>query len=134
MGLFDFFKANSGEQFVTEKQFSDNSETQVRMAPETLKQLRDIGVDEDKELKLEFFFYSNSLDKVGKLSDELKKLGYDLGFGPSSGDKKLFVSTGWTTKMRMDNLTVKAWAHDMCEVAYKFDCEFDGWGTTPDQD
>jgi hypothetical protein len=33
------------------------------LAPQTLKQLRELGVNDEKELKLEFFFYSNTIDK-----------------------------------------------------------------------
>ncbi|MBL7829785.1 MAG: hypothetical protein JNK41_02060 [Saprospiraceae bacterium] len=28
---------------------------------------------------------------------------------------------------------VKQWTKKMCELGYKFDCEFDGWGTDPNQ-
>jgi len=134
MGLFDVFKKSSNGQFVTEKQFKSNADTQVELAPQTLKQLRELGVTDDKELKLEFFFYSNTVDKVERLSTELKKMNYEVEFGQSQGDKKLFISTGWTSKMKMDNGTVKTWTREMCEIGYKFDCDFDGWGTTPEQD
>lgn len=134
MGLLDIFKKNDNGQFVTERQFNENTRNQVELAPKTLTQLRDIGVTDDKELKLEFFFYSNSMDKVQNLSTELRKMNYDVEFGQSQGDKKLFISTGWTKKMKMDELTVKSWTKEMCELGYKFDCDFDGWGTTPEQD
>jgi len=100
MGLFDVFKKSSNGQFVTEKQFKSNADTQVELAPQTLKQLRELGVTDDKELKLEFFFYSNTVDKVERLSTELKKMNYEVEFGQSQGDKKLFISTGWTSKMK----------------------------------
>ena len=61
MGLFDAFKKNSNGQFVTENQFKSNSDKQVELAPQTLQQLREIGVTEDKNLKLEFFFYSKKI-------------------------------------------------------------------------
>ncbi|MES1181472.1 MAG: hypothetical protein ABUL44_01625, partial [Flavobacterium sp.] len=64
MGLFDIFKKSGNAQFVTKRQFERNAEKQVEMAPQTLKQLRELGVTEDRELKLEFFFYSNTIDKV----------------------------------------------------------------------
>src|SRR6185436_7670456 len=101
MGLFDVFKKNNNGQFVTEEQFKSNSDKQVELAPQTLQQLRELGVTADKDLKLEFFFYSNTIDKVEKLSDELKKMNYEVQFGQSQGDKKLFISTGWTAKMKM---------------------------------
>lgn len=134
MGIFNIFKKANGGQFVTESQFKSNSKKQVELAPQTLKQLRNLGVTDYKELKLEFFFYSNSIDKVEKLSDELSKLNYEVQFGQSQGDKTLFISTGWTVKMKMDDDTVMTWTKDMCEIGYKYDCDFDGWGTTPDQE
>ena len=36
--------------------------------------------------------------------------------------------------MKMDDQAVQLWTKEMSELGYKFDCEFDGWGTTPDQD
>jgi regulator of RNase E activity RraB len=134
MGLFDVVKKSSNGQFVTEKQFQNNADKQVELAPQTLNQLRELGVTADKELKLEFFFYSNTIDKVEKLSDELKEMNYEVQFGQSQGDKKLFISTGWTAKMKMDNGTVTSWTKEMCELGFKFDCDFDGWGTTPEQE
>jgi regulator of RNase E activity RraB len=134
MGFLDFFKSNGKGQFVSESQFKDNLNRQVELAPETLNQLKNYGVTDDSELKLEFFFYSKSLDNAKKLADELKKLNYVVEFGKSAGDKKLFIITGWTTKMKMDDQAVQLWTKEMCELGYKFDCEFDGWGTTPDQD
>jgi len=134
MGLFDIFKKNNDGQFVTEQQFRSSTDRHVALAPQTLKQLRELDVTDDKELKLEFFFYSNTIDKVKNLSEELKKMNYEVEFGQSQGDKKLFISTGWTAKMKMDNGTVKTWTKEMCALGYKFDCDFDGWGTTPDQE
>ena len=63
MGLFDVFKKSSNGQFVTEKQFQNNGDKQVELAPQALNQLRELGVTADKELKLEFFFYSNTIDR-----------------------------------------------------------------------
>ena len=47
--------------------------------------------------------------------------------------QKIFVITGWTSPIKMDENTVLNWTKDMCEVGYKYDCDFDGWGTNPDQ-
>jgi regulator of RNase E activity RraB len=54
--------------------------------------------------------------------------------GVSAGSEKLFMVTGWTTIMKMENEILKNWTKQMCELGYKFDCDFDGWGTTPDQE
>ena len=58
MGLFSFLKANQNDngKFVTEQAFKANREKQLGMTPQTLDQLRKLGITDDKELKLEYFF------------------------------------------------------------------------------
>ena len=135
MGIFDFLKPGSNDgQFVSESSFKNNRAKQMQMTPQTLAQLREMKVTEDKELKLEYFFYTNTDIKAERLATEIGNLNYSVEHGVSAGDKKLFIVTGWSTKMRMTDDVVKQWTKKMCELGYKFDCEFDGWGTTPDQD
>ncbi len=134
MGLFDFLKPKSNsEQFVSETALNSNRDKQMQMTPHTLDQLRKLNVTSDKELKLEYFFYTNTADKAEQLATEIGKLNYTVQHGVSAGDKKLFIVTGWTTKMKMADEVVKQWTKQMCELGYKFDCEFDGWGTDPGQ-
>jgi regulator of RNase E activity RraB len=135
MGLFDFLKPkpNNNNQFVTEQAFKSNLTKQMQMTPQTMEQLRKINVSADMELKLEYFFYTNTADKAKLFADEIGKLNYEVKFGQSAGDKKSFVITGWTTKMKMQDNVVANWTKEMCELGYKFDCDFDGWGTSPDQ-
>jgi len=134
MGLFDFLKlkAKSG-QFVSETAFNINRDKQMQMTPQTLDKLRNLNVTADKELKLEYFFYTNTADKAEQLATQIAKLNYTVQHGVSGGDKKQFIVTGWTTKMKMAEQVVKQWTKQMCELGYKFDCEFDGWGTDPNQ-
>jgi hypothetical protein len=135
MGLLDFFKSKpTNDQFVSETAFANNRNKQSDRTPQTLEQLRKIDVTEEKELALEYFFYTNSEAKAKELAAELDRLNYKVNFGVSAGDKKLFVITGWTTKMKMADEVVKSWTIKMCDLGYQFDCEFDGWGTSPDQD
>lgn len=134
MGLFDFFKPKSNNgQFVSETAFNENRGRQMQMTPQTLEQLRNLNVTADKELKLEYFFYTNTADKAKQLATEIEKLNYTVQHGVSAGDKNLFIVTGWTTKMKMSDEVVQQWTKQMCELGYKFDCEFDGWGTDPTQ-
>lgn len=134
MGLFDFLKPKSNNgQFVSEIAFNNNRDKQMQMTPQTLDQLRKLDVTADKELKLEYFFYTNTAEKAEKLAAEIGKLDYTVQHGVSAGDKKLFIVTGWTNKMKMADDEVKQWTKQMCELGYKFDCEFDGWGTDPGQ-
>jgi len=133
MGLFNFFKKDGDQRFVSESAFENNKTKQMQMTPLTMKELKKIDVREDKELKLEYFFYTNTDKKADAFAQELEKLNYEVKSGPSAADKKLFIITGWTTKMQMEDSIVANWTKTMCELGYRFDCEFDGWGTTPDQ-
>ena len=59
--------------YVSENKFRENLTNQLSMTPQTLQQLRGYGVNEKKELKLEYFFYTNTKAKADKLVEELKK-------------------------------------------------------------
>lgn len=134
MGLFHFLRPKSTGRFTNEERLKSTLDLQVSMAPKTLDQLKNIGVNNTSQLKLEYFFYTNTLAKAEKLAAEVAKLDYTVQYGVSAGDKKLFIVTGWSTKMVMSTEMVTAWTKQMCELGNQFDCEFDGWGTTPDQD
>jgi regulator of RNase E activity RraB len=134
MDLFDFFKPKSKSgQFASETAFNNNRDNQMQMTPQILDQLRNLDVTTSKELKLEYFFYTNTAEKAEHLATEIGELNYTVHHGVSAGDKNLFIVTGWTTKMKMTDEVVKQWTEQMCKLGYKFDCEFDGWGTDPCQ-
>lgn len=120
-------------RYVIESAFSENRTKQTVMAPQTMGQLRKCGVTDETELKLEFFFYTNTEAKALELAEILKKKGYRVEQKPAAQDKTLQVITGWTGKMRMTDAIVIAWTREMCELGYASDCEFDGWGTNPKQ-
>ena len=119
--------------FITDERHLENMESQMRMLPQTLNQLREYGVDDSKSLKLEFFFYTNTSDKAAALSEKLFENGYESAFEVSASNKKLFIVTGLTTPIQMTADRVIEWAGKMCVLGHRQDCEFDGWGTNPDQ-
>lgn len=121
------------EIYVSKESFEENFQNQISMSPQTLQKLRSYGVDEYRELKLEFFFYTNLQKKAEALANELKSLGYEVETAASAFADDNTCITGWTTKMKMSETVVVAWTRQMCELGYKHDCEFDGWGTMPDQ-
>ena len=63
------------------------------MTRQGLAQLREYGVDEDRELRLELFFYTNDTVRAETLNFKLMGLGYDSQSGESEGDPALFVTT-----------------------------------------
>lgn len=132
MKLFDFQKSKNG-QFVTEKGFNKNRDKHMEMVPDIFEQLRKLNVTEDKELNLEYFFYTNTAEKAEQFANEIQKLNYTVEHGVSASDKSLFIITGRTTKIKMTDEIVIQWTKQMCELGYKHDCEFDGWGTEPEQ-
>ena len=124
----------NGRKFVSETAFIENREGQMEVVPQILEQLRNLNVTAENELKLEYFFYTNKVEKAKQLATEIEKLNYTVEYDIAAGDNKSFVVTGWTTKMKMADEIVQQWTKQMCELGYKFDCDFDGWGTTPDQE
>ena len=82
---------------------------------------------------LEFFFYTNTMEKAKLLAEELQKKEYSVAYRKSGYNKKQFVITGWTRKISIEDSALAGWAKEMCELGYKYDCEFDGWGTDIDQ-
>jgi regulator of RNase E activity RraB len=134
MGIFStLFGGSSPKSYKTEVQYQENLQNQRRMNADTIKQLREYDVTEDKKLKLEYFFYTNTKEKAGALAADLKKLGYAGSHDTSASSKKEFVITGWTTPIKMDLDSVTSWTENMCKTGMKHDCEFDGWGTNPTQ-
>jgi regulator of RNase E activity RraB len=130
--MFNIFKGRT-KKFITESQHNENLESQLSMSPQTVEQLREYGVKEDSKLKLEYFFYTNDSHKAEKLSNELSSIGYKSEFGTSADDKKLFIITGWSSPITMATQTVIEWTKKMCDLGFCNDCEFDGWGTNPEQ-
>ena len=131
--LFGRLESQPPGRFDSDDAYQLNRARQLAGAPEVLTQLRNYGVTDKSQLKLEYFFYTNAPDKAAALATQLAELGYSGRADRSASDEKIYVVTGWTPRMRMDQSTVLAWAGRMCDVGHEHDCEFDGWGTNPQQ-
>ncbi len=129
--MFGFFKKPG--KFVDEKEFEKNLQSQIDTTPMILEQLAQLDIDESRQLKLEYFFYTNTPEKAQGLASELASRGYEGMAERSAHSRKVFVINGWTQPMSMSNSIVVAWTKDMCQLGFEHDCEFDGWGTTPEQ-
>jgi hypothetical protein len=86
------------------------------MSPQTLAELRKYGVTDETQLKIEYFFYTDTEQKAAALSEDLRQMGYSGEYRPSVSDPKIFIVNGWTTKMSMDESIVVGWARQMCEL------------------
>ena len=99
------------------------------MTPQTLQQLRAYNVTPDKRRKLEFFFYTDMVEKAAALAEDLAKRGYEVEHRPSASDEKIQIITGWTAEILMTEDNVLDWTKEMCALGFARDCDFDGWGT-----
>jgi hypothetical protein len=127
-------KNADSSRYFSESDHSENLARQIAMTPQTLEQLGKHGVTDETSLSLEYFFYATSDSAAATLAQALLDLGYTSEHGPSASDASIFVVTGWTSKMLMDESTVVGWTQRMCELGFANDAEFDGWGTNPSQD
>lgn len=127
MEILSFLTPKKKKRFVSENAFIANQDKQFRLSIESLVGLRDVGVEEEDELKIDYFFYTDTLEKSEKLEEEIQKLGYVVNRGTASHDKSLFVISGRTTEMKMMHETLKEWITSMCGLGYKYDCSFDSW-------
>lgn len=121
-------------RFLSEQSFRENLTKQKTMSPQTVQQLRGYGVTDETTLKLEFFFYTNTQSKANSLAGAIRDLGSEVETGPSAGDDKLLLITGWTAPIQIQNAFVVAWTERMVRLGYEHDCDFDGWGTNPEQE
>jgi hypothetical protein len=103
------------------------------MTPLTMTQLRKFGVTDASQLKLEYFFYTNTQEKAAALAQALADMQYAGGHDRSATDKRQFVINGWTSKISMGDQAVLDWTAQMVDLGQQHDCEFDGWGTNPKQ-
>lgn len=114
---------------MTEDALRQNMLKQCEWAVETTRLLRENGISEEKEISVEYFFYTNKEEKAKGLFEELMMLGYKGEIGLAPPDGKQFVITGWTTGMKTGIEPISGWIKEMCMTGYKHDCDFDGWGT-----
>jgi len=114
-------------RFIDEKKYKLSLEKQSTSDKAIIIQLRKNNVISTTKYKVEYFFYSNTLEKVQNLGKELRKMDYEVKTGESSGGN-LYIAKGLTTEMLMDDLVIRTWTSKMIEIGYKNDCEFDGWG------
>lgn len=130
MGILHLLKPKRNKQFVFELDFTTNRGRQSHLAIQTLGRLRELNVEEDDELQADFFFYADTAEKAQKLVKELEDLNYWVQQETAVNNKKLFVVKGQTSPMKMMHEVLRKWATDMCDLGYKYDCDFEGWEIT----
>ena len=133
--LFDFLKpkSNKNKRFVSEEEAqNDLVPGQIASNYPLIELLRQHGVTENDELKLEFAFFTNDKTKAESLKAALgSRSNYEVAEVDKT--KKLWRLTGWSSKIKMDIDSVNHWTFDMCKIGFDHDCKFDGWGTFPEK-
>ncbi|OEC35814.1 Regulator of ribonuclease activity B [Pseudomonas cuatrocienegasensis] len=123
----------STSTFISDQQHKENLELQLSMSPQTLEQLYEYGVSSSQSLKLEYFYYTNEQNKALSLSEPLVSLGYTSEFRQLEDAPGIYLITGWSTPVQATSDKINEWTAYMCSLGFKHDCEFDGWGTNPEQ-
>lgn len=132
MEILSFLKPKKSKRQISENDFTANQGRHLRLATETLVSLRDASIEEEDELKIDYFFHTDTLEKAQKLNEEIQKMGYIVNYGPALKDKNLLVISGRTKKIKMMHESLSKWVADMCKLGYEFDCSFDNWEIVSD--
>ncbi|MDP5201891.1 ribonuclease E inhibitor RraB [Flavobacterium sp. DG2-3] len=131
MEILSFLKPKKQKRLVSENDFDTNLLRHLRLATESLVSLRDAAVEEEDELKIDYFFNSDTLEKAQELKKELHSKSYIVNYEAAQQDKNLFVISGKTTEIKMMHESLSQWVTEMCELGYKHDCKFDSWTIVP---
>lgn len=129
MEILNFLKTKRKKQFISETDFTTNRGRQSYFAIETLGRLRELHIEEEDELKADYFFYAATIEKANNLSNKLKELNH-LVQQEMSPEKKAFIIKGQTAPMKMTHEVLRNWALEMCDLGYQHDCDFSEWEIT----
>jgi|SRR5690554_3097353 len=115
-------------QFVSEEDYEGNLQSQNFKISRTLGVMSEFNLKAKEKLEIDFFFYTDTSEKAQKLSEELKKLDLEVSWYELVNNRNLYSVIGWTDKIENDEELLIYWSKFMCQLGYKFDCNFDGWG------
>lgn len=126
MGILHLLKSKRKKQFVSEINFSVNRAKQSHLSIEKLVKLREINVEEEDSFKINYFFNADTAEKAQELTKALLYLDHAVE-NKISNKKGLFIIEGQSTPVKMMHEILRKWAEDMCDLGYKYDCDFEGW-------
>jgi hypothetical protein len=90
--------------------------------------MHDLGVPVGEQRGLDFFFYADDEIRAHALADALKtEFGYPHCTVTRS--KEQWSIIGYTSPQPTLTEMVEDWAEEMCVLADRFNCRFDGWGS-----
>ena len=129
MDLMSLFGRPS-KRFWTKEASQKTLAAQLQSISIVLEGLADLSVGSEDDLKMEFFFRTDTRRKAMALAGDLEEVGCHTEQERSTADEQLIVITGRTPPMIMTHTVLKMWTERMCRLGYQRDCRFDGWGTT----
>lgn len=132
MEILSFLNVKKQKRYVSENDFAANQIRHVKQATESLVSLRDVAVEEEDEFKIDYFFYTDTLEKAQKLEEEIQSMNFIVNYGPASQNKNLFAISGRTLEIKMMHESLSKWVSEMCELGYKHDCNFESWQIVPE--
>lgn len=127
MGILHLLKRQRKKQFVSEINFSTNRGRQSHLAIEKLVNLREANVEEEDMLKIDYYFCTDTVEKAQELIKALQHLDHSIENKISDSKKGVLIVKGTSTPVKMMHEVLRKWAFDMCDLGYKYDCNFDGW-------
>ena len=133
--LFNLFKSKPKKpgRFLSEQEAKEDLVPgQIASNYPLLEVLKQHGVTDKDQLRLEFAFFTNDIDKGENLKKALS-IRADYQVDHLIRVKKLWRLTGWSNKIKMDIDSINHWTFDMCKIGFDNDCKFDGWGTFPEK-
>lgn len=125
--MLSFLKPKKQKRLVSENDFNANLVKHYRLATESLVGLRDNGIEEEDELRIDFFFYADTRQKAEALQTEIIEKGFTSNFETALHDKNLFIVSGKTGKIKMMHEFLSKWVTEMSELGYEHDCILDSW-------
>jgi|WetSurMetagenome_2_1015567.scaffolds.fasta_scaffold26421_2 regulator of RNase E activity RraB len=127
MALRELFRAKP-RRFLTPQDAQRKLEAQSETNAATLDKLALVGVSPEDSFRVEYYFYTDTVQKAKALASDLGRLGYESEYRPSTSREGLTLVTGWTTPMPLSYPVIEGWTRHMVQLGLKYDCEFDGWG------
>lgn len=127
MGILHLLKTKRKKQFVSEIELSTNRGRQSHLAIEKLVKLRESNVEEEDMLKIDYSFFTDTVEKAQELIKVLQHLDHTVESKLTDNKKGLLVIKGRSTSVKMMHEVLRKWALDMCDLGYKYDCDFDTW-------
>ena len=127
MALRELFGAKP-RRFLRPEDAQRRLHSQLKTNAAALDKLARAGVSPEDGFRIEYFFYTDTVQKAKALASDLGRLGYESEYRPSTNREGLMLVTGWTTPMSLSYPVIDGWTRHMLQLGLKYDCAFDGWG------